>query len=78
MHTETRHNGSNKGSVEDVDDLPTSGIEVNDYYTISSTGEIYVWNGTEWVLKEPETNLCVSPAGNIDVTINYVRGQGED
>lgn len=37
-----------KGSVNTVEDLPESG-EQNDAYIVSTTGDTWVWDGTQWI-----------------------------
>ncbi len=42
-----------KGSVPTVGDLPPTGNQPNDAYTVESTGDMWVWNGTQWVNAGP-------------------------
>lgn len=37
-----------KGTVDNVDNLPSSGNVVGDTYNVSSSGANYAWSGTEW------------------------------
>ena len=37
-----------KGSVDTVDNLPTSDAEVGDVYNVNDTGANYAWTGSEW------------------------------
>ena len=39
-----------KDSVSTVDDLPSSGNDPGDEYNVTSTNDVYVWNGTEWTV----------------------------
>ena len=66
-----------KGSVSSIDDLPET-AEQDDYYIVGPQKLIYYWDVDMWKPLEPYTYLCVSPAGNAAITINYLRGQGDD
>lgn len=66
-----------KGSIDSDSQLPETG-EQNDYYIVGPEKLIFYWDEDMWKPLEPYTYLCVSPAGNIAVTINYLRGQGDD
>lgn len=48
-----------KGQVPTVGDLPVSGQEVGDGWIISDTGDLYIWDGTDWINAGP----IVGPAG---------------
>ena len=37
-----------KGSVQTVADMPASGNEIGDFYSVIATGENYAWDGTAW------------------------------
>jgi hypothetical protein len=51
--------------------------QVYDCYKVTETNKYYFWSlDNLWEEIEPTTNLCVSPAGNVTVTLNYLRGQG--
>jgi len=38
-----------KGSVAEVGDLPSMGNTVNDAYKVDADGDLYVWDGSDWV-----------------------------
>jgi hypothetical protein len=56
-----------KGSVATVGDLPATGNSLNDAYIVSSTGNLYVWNGSIWVNAGPIVGPT-GPQGNLGPT----------
>jgi hypothetical protein len=48
-----------KGSVPTESDLPTTGNEVSDAWIVTSTGHLWVWDGTHWV----DAGEIVGPPG---------------
>jgi hypothetical protein len=42
-----------KGSVNTFGNLPSSGNQINDAWTVLSDGNLYVWNGTSWTSAGP-------------------------
>jgi hypothetical protein len=39
-----------EGTVQDVNSLPSSNIQVDDIYFVTDENENYIWNGDEWVI----------------------------
>ena len=48
-----------KGSVPRAEDLPTGGNQVNDAYIVTISGDLYVWDGSDWF----NSGQIVGPTG---------------
>jgi hypothetical protein len=53
-----------KGTVESVGSLPSTGNLINDAFILTTTQDVYVWDGTAWVL----TGRITGPTGPQGVT----------
>lgn len=60
-----------KGSVTTEEDLPASGNQINDAYIETTTGNLWVWNGSEFT----NVGQIVGPSGS-QGPVGYVGSQG--